>query len=219
MDETPNASVVENIQLVVAVSFISLAPCGIHLSSASVVASTGMDAARGSLVENNTTVGELHKLFHKSLKAALTPSCVGLGWSCSHGDVMFDRIPRGQHLHSCEMGLRRVLFCQQHLSVRRWRACVPFFRTEPQFAKECSAPRHFPLRFLWTQSSLRTTVLLENCSIVVCVTVAGFCAWCARELRFVLWQRRIRKTEFDLRSHWTAFEEIHTSETLIALSV
>ena len=49
-------------------------------------------------------LGVLDKLFPKSLKAALPPSCVGLGWSCSHKDVMFSRIRRGRrHLHSCEM--------------------------------------------------------------------------------------------------------------------
>ena len=63
MDETPGALVVENIQLVIAVSFMAIAPCGFHLARASLVASTGMDAARGSVVENIPTVGVLHKLF------------------------------------------------------------------------------------------------------------------------------------------------------------
>ena len=49
MNEMPGAPVVENIQFVFAVSFIALAPCGFHLASASLVASTGMDAARGSV--------------------------------------------------------------------------------------------------------------------------------------------------------------------------
>ena len=47
-------------------------------------------------------------------------------------------------------------------------------------------------------------------SIVVCVTVASFCAWFAGELWFVLCLRRIRKTELDLRSDWTAFEVVLT---------
>ena len=46
MDETPDAPVVENIQLVFAVSFIAHAPCGFHLASASLVARTGRCAAQ-----------------------------------------------------------------------------------------------------------------------------------------------------------------------------
>ena len=38
-------------------------PCGFHLASATLVASTGMDAARGSVFDNIPTVGVLHKLF------------------------------------------------------------------------------------------------------------------------------------------------------------
>ena len=52
-------------------------------------------------------------------------------------------------------------------------------------------------------------------SVVVCVTVASFWAWCAGKLRFVLRRPRIRNTEFDRRSHWTAFEVVHTFELLI----
>ena len=62
MDKTPGAPVVENIQLVFAVSFYAPAPCGFHRASASLVTSPGMDAARGSVVENIPTFGVLHKL-------------------------------------------------------------------------------------------------------------------------------------------------------------
>ena len=80
-----------------------------------------------------------------SLKAALTPSCVGLGWSCSVGDVMFSRI-------------QPCFFCLQHLCARRWRSSVLLFRTQFQSAKvvRCATP----------SSSDLWSVMLASCSAV-----------------------------------------------------
>ena len=80
-----------------------------------------------------------------SLKAALTPSCVGLGWSCSVGDVMFSRI-------------QPCFFCLQHLCARRWRSSVFLFRTQFQSAKvvRCATP----------SSSDLWSVMLASCSAV-----------------------------------------------------
>ena len=79
MVETSGAPVVQHIQIVPAVSIAALAPCGFP-ASAALSPVQAMYAVRGSVVENIPTVVVLHTLL--SLRAALTPSCVGLGWSC-----------------------------------------------------------------------------------------------------------------------------------------
>ena len=131
--------------------------CRVYRASAghvAFVASTGHVRRTRSVVEN------VFCTHFETIKVTLTPSCVGLGWSCSYGDVMFSRMRRKHHhMHNCEMTLPCV-FLPASLSAGRWRAFV--------FGAQV------------------------NC-----------CSFC------------VRKTEFDLRSHWTAFEVVHTFELLV----
>ena len=128
--ETPSAIIVENIQHVFAVSFTDLRHVGFIAPVPALCPVQAMYARTRSVVENIPTVGVLHTLliFEGCVKAR-RPSCVGLGWSCSSGDVMSSRIRRGhRHLHSSAV----FLIAKNILSARRWRACVPLSRTQGQ---------------------------------------------------------------------------------------
>ena len=154
MVETPGAPVVQHIQIVLAVSIAALAPCGFPASAA-------LSPYEGQLLR--TSLLTLCYTHYFSLRAALTPSCVGLGWSCSYGDVMPSRIRRGHHhLHSCEMSLFRVFFVASNtILLNSGELVCPCFRYIFNLRRFWSAPRHPPVD--GASCSLRAVALLWIC--------------------------------------------------------